>query len=541
MNRRTFINTTAAYGVSALLSRAAFAARFSPGYFRQHPFITAHPEAVFIKFTSIASMDDTAGRLAAGQSFLQDIFSPADTPDGSLTNKIVIKPNLTYTYGTGTSAVGSGIVTDRYFMEGFLTGLKGIGFDSGNLYLREGNMLADGYCAQDYSLTGYPEMAQRLGVNLADFPTRKIPLAASDSLQEGTEVIWKSCPQGVVLSRFGYIAPIHDPAFSLINIAKLKSHPMGMTLCSKNLQGSCVYPYIRFCNNFDEIQSYPAAVLADIQPDLRTRITAMHAAHVAAGIPRWDRPGQDFTCGLGMELWSQRTCDSLSVTKPAISIIEGIYGRNGNGFAGGPGSNGTPEDFLTNVIIFGANPVLVDIVGTWLAGHEPGNFGFFHIAMERGLTPTINPHTVPLYRWESNGPSLIELSSLQQTPLVTTYLRRDYSGQTEAEYHLVNEPYVYSAVINPKSTERPRISVLGNIRRSRGNAVVIEYTVSRPGPLRLEVFSAAGERIDVIAETYTLPGSHSVMWNYGVRPAGNYYCRLSGPGFTEAAPLMIGR
>ncbi len=38
---------------------------------------------------------------------------------------------------------------------------------------------------------------------------------------------------------------------------------------------------------------------------------------------------------------------------------------------------------------------------------------------------------------------LTQLTSFDRTPLRTMYLRRDYNGQAEPEWHLVDEPYEY--------------------------------------------------------------------------------------------------
>ena len=144
-----------------------------------------------------------------------------------------------------------------------------------------------------------------------------------------------------------------------------------------------------------------------------------------------------------MERWAQRTCDSLSVTNVGLSVIEGVYGRNGNGFMKGPGPDGNAEDFMTNIIIFGKDPFRVDIIGTWLAGHEPGNFGLFHIARERRLSTVVNPWEIPVYFWIKENPQPMSLSNFGRVPLRTTYLRRNYHGQMEAKYHMVDEPCTY--------------------------------------------------------------------------------------------------
>ncbi|MFL7871681.1 MAG: DUF362 domain-containing protein [Anaerolineales bacterium] len=415
-------------------------------FFSLHPFIEAHPEAVFIKRTDVPAKTDTQAKKSVGFEFAQEIFIYGSTGGLPLSRKIAIKANVTHTEGLGLTPDGMGIITDKYFTEGLIEGMKGLGFQSNQMYLREGNWLKDGYCSTDLMNTGYVEMAERTGIHSLYFSEgRRITDLTLENLQAGTEVVWKDCPNGVVFKRVGYMSPYNLTDSWLINISKFKTHYMGMTLCAKNLQGMCVSPHVRFCENDDAISQRPASILRDFQPDFAEHIAALYAQHLKAGIPRWDRPGTNFNGGYGVERWSQRTCDSLSVTDVGLNVIEGIYGRNGNGFMKGPGPEGKAEDFMTNILIFGKDPFRVDIIGTWLAGHEPGNFGFFHIAKERGLSNVVNPRDIPVYIWDKQDPQQTSLSNLERTPLVTSYLCKDYNGQNEALYHLVDEPFDYQS------------------------------------------------------------------------------------------------
>ena len=141
------------------------------------------------------------------------------------------------------------------------------------------------------------------------------------------------------------------------------------------------------------------------------------------GIPRWDRPGP--AGGLWMEQWCQRTIDSVSVTPTLFNVVEGIYTMDGDGFGLGPhaplGPQGaTCRAYLSNLALFGANPFLVDVIAHWIAGHEPGNFGLFHLARERGRLSTFNPRRIPLYLWEDGHAREIALDTIPRTPLVCT-------------------------------------------------------------------------------------------------------------------------
>ena len=155
-----------------------------------------------------------------------------------------------------------------------------------------------------------------------------------------------------------------------------------------------------------------------------------------------DRPGSEG--GIWQETWATRCLDNNSVSFAGLHIIEGIYGRDGN-FLVGPGPQDLATDYMTNYIIFGRNQFYVDIIGHWLGGHEPGNFGLFHMARERGMITTFNPMDIPVYEWDPvAGPVTANLTSFVRYPLLTYYLQRNYDGQTEPYWHLVNEHYSYN-------------------------------------------------------------------------------------------------
>jgi uncharacterized protein (DUF362 family) len=122
----------------------------------------------------------------------------------------------------------------------------------------------------------------------------------------------------------------------------------------------------------------------------------------------------------------------MSVLKTGLAMIEGIYGRSGNGFEIG-------EDYLTNMVMFSKDKFRLDLIGLYLGGHEPGNVHLYRIAKERGLTDTFNPWEVPVYEWVDGKAVPAKLTDFPRASLNTYYLQR--AG--EPEYHLVNEPFDY--------------------------------------------------------------------------------------------------
>jgi len=512
-------------------------------YFNLHPFVAAHPEAVFIKRTNVPVKTDDEAKQREGLALARELFVTQEARGIPLSSKIALKPNLT---GGSSHPDSMGMMTDAPFVEGVIEGMTGVGLSGDQFYLREGNVLADGYSPNGSFLSYYRPAVRRTGAHLTRFDSgRQMYEARLADLEEGSEVIWREAPDSVIFERIGYVAPVNAPDAWNVNIAKFKAHGMGLTLCCKNWQGTCVSPYIHFCESLSAlVRNRPAAFVADVNPEYIDNVTRLHEQHLEAGVPRWDRPGRDWNSGWGMEGWAQKTLDSLTVTPMNLSIIEGIYGRNGNGFSGGPGPGGKAQDFMSNVLIFGLNPVKVDIIGHWLGGHEPGNFGLFHAALDRGLTDRINPHQIPVYDWNAGVPQLGRLDEFERTPLLTYYLQRNYGGGNEPLYHMVDEPYEYPTVtaVVEEGQATPESYVLGqNYPNPFNAATLIEYRLPRAGEARLEVFNAWGQVVDVLVDGWHAPGSHVASWDVGQRASGTYFYRLVTPSFQQARKMVLVR
>ncbi len=513
-------------------------------FFQLHPFVAAHPEAVFIQRTRVPDKMADADKLRAGYQLAAELFVPSDTAGFARGSKIAIKPNLTCLGGAFTPE-RMGILTDAEFVEGFMGGMRdGIGLEAGQFYLREGNLLGDAYCPSNEALDWYGPMAQRFGAHLTDFDSgRLLADTRLADLQEGSEIIWRDVPNGVIFQRIGYVAPINAADAFNINIAKFKAHGMGITLTSKNWQGTNVHPYVHYCESLSRLtRGKPASFVADVHADFSDSVTALHGRHLEASVPRWDRPGTDWNSGWGMEGWAQKTLDNLSASSMDLAMVEGIYGRDGNWMDGPHG--GAAQDHMTNIVIFGRDPIKVDLVGHWLAGHEPGNFGLFHAAVTRGLSDTVNPHDVPVYAWEEGVPARRALDDFARTSLMTYYLRRDYAGQNEPHWHMVDEPYNYPVrtAVTEQAQAVPESHVLAQNYPNPFNATtLIEYRLPRADHARVEIFNARGQLVEVLRDGWHAGGAHVVSWDSGRRATGTYFYRFSTSGFQQSRKMLLVR
>jgi len=501
MDRRSFLKRSGGICFSTTLGNYGFGGPLdepSLDHIGLHPFIEAHPEAVFIRKTNLASKDDAGGKKKEAEELAGRIFTLKKGAGLPLSGKLAFKPNLTSSKGTGLTY---GIVTDPFVVEGLIEGIKKMPMDPRQIYIREG-------LSTEQPVTGFSDMARRSGVHYGDEDSR-IPTTLE-------------CPGGVVFRRTKYLGPFAHEDSQLINVAKFKTHSMGLTLCVKNLQGTNINPYIRFCGGLQNV------IAQDFQPDAQAHVDEIFTRHRKAGLPRWETDKAAW-----MEMWIQRTIDSYSLIKPKVllNVIEGVYAQNGDGFDGGPGKDGTPEIFMTNMLIFGKDAFRVDIIGHWIGGHEPGNFGLFHIGQERRVSNALNPRNIPVYIWEDSGPQLTPLDKVHRTPLATPYLPRN----EETKFHMCDQAFSYpsespSAHLSGQNQSALRTLGSGKPHRSSSSHVVMEFTLPKDGPVRLEISNVSGECLHRWQHDWLQKGIHMTEWNTRRISPGTYFGRLTSPG-----------
>jgi len=529
MKRRQFLKSTAAatgvagmvgQGCSSMKQAQAPVEHTGPG-FDVHPFVKSHPEAVFIKRTDVASKKDVDGLRSAGSAIARELIVKTQSGGWPFTAPVVMKPNWTCAHPRDGHSIfeALGINTDLHFVEGFFNALSEVG--PMKQYLRECA------CPKDWEAMGWPQMAERNGIDFRD-------LTSMDywELKKG-DLNFIEVPDGVVFKEIAFMSPINTPGAFFVNAPKFKAHGMGITGAVKNIQGTAGKRFHQMCTRYDKVRSYYGKRYEKFfRKNFEKRIEELYAKHRDMGIPRWDKPGGNG--GIWMEQWSQRVLDTNSVTAAAIHIMEGVYSQDGNGFGKGPheklGPYGvTSRDYMSNVIIFGLDQFRVDIVAHWLGGHEPGNFGLFHIANERGFTDVLDPFDIPVYEWKDGEAKLAKLDSFQRTPLVTYYLQRDYDGQKEPEFHLCDEPFDYSAwKAGARAADcTPSVRELGRDGRNR---VVMEMTVPKKESVWVDVLDSKGEVVWRLMAEDLEPGTHQVVWD-GFASPGLYNVYVKGMGW----------
>ncbi len=421
LSRRHFLQFGAA--AAASLPGLARAATTQPqAYFGLHSFIEKNPKAVFIRRTNVLDKMDSAAKLREGLTLARQIFVPMNRPGIPISHRVILKPNATGVYDKQRKPEENwGVGTDPQFYEGMVTGLQELGLKKFHF------IESTGY--DTWNIRGFNEINERLGIE-ANEPTRR-----PQHLRDGYETNWAKVPDPVVFSRIPHYAPVGEPDTWILDIAKWKAHSMCLTQSVKNLQGFVAHPFTNFCGGWKVVLGAEPVVKPDIHPRVEQVVNNCFDRHLKSYV-RYDAVGGSrrgtVITPIAQEIWAHKTCDNLSTLDVGLAMVEGICGRDGDGFNLG-------QDYLTNLVMFGKNPFRVDLIGLYLGGHEPGNVHLYRIAKERGLTDTFNPWDVPVYEWTDAGPVERKLTTFQRTPLRTIYLTR----KGEPDLHLVNDPFDY--------------------------------------------------------------------------------------------------
>ncbi|MEZ4388162.1 MAG: S8 family serine peptidase [Candidatus Krumholzibacteriia bacterium] len=88
----------------------------------------------------------------------------------------------------------------------------------------------------------------------------------------------------------------------------------------------------------------------------------------------------------------------------------------------------------------------------------------------------------------------------------------------------------------------PAVFALAHNRPNPFNpSTAIAFSLQTAGQARLEVFDAAGRRVDVLVDGPTAAGVHEVVWRPTQQPSGVYFARLSSGGRTAIQRMSLVR
>jgi len=67
----------------------------------------------------------------------------------------------------------------------------------------------------------------------------------------------------------------------------------------------------------------------------------------------------------------------------------------------------------------------------------------------------------------------------------------------------------------------------------------INFSIPKAGKVTVEVFNAAGQKVDTIVNSQMTAGSHSVNWNAAKFSAGVYFCTVKSGSFSKTVKMTF--
>ena len=182
---------------------------------------------MFIYRTDVKSKRDSDAIREAGYKLAKDLIVKSTTGGYPETTRVVIKPNWTTASPMDGNPVYEklGTNTDPNFIVGWVEGMREAG--PHKYYIRESGS------PHLWGDMGYYLFAERNDIDLRDMSSMDMW-----ELKRG-DLNFIEIPDGVVFRKAAYMAPVNEPDTFLVDIAKFKSHGMGITATIKNLQGLC--------------------------------------------------------------------------------------------------------------------------------------------------------------------------------------------------------------------------------------------------------------------------------------------------------------
>lgn len=296
-----------------------------------HPLLSK-PNAVFVMVAPLegeAEWDD----------FRQAAHQAMEQMQVRLENETaVLKPNVTSGEHFGPD---SGVITHPGFIEGLTGYLRGNG--AKRTIVVEDPRDTDDNNPRDWTFSGYGAMAERIGLPLFT-PTT-------------WSVVKRKVPKPVHFPTLKVSRQAIAPGNVLINVPKLKCHNLAITtLGMKNLMGLVNVFDRHYC--FQAYAQMPEAVRKETRPRPEWMTRELH------------------------ELWqtglAKRLADTAQVLQPALTIVEGVVGREGTGFNRG-------RNRTLGLVAAGINVVAVDAAVSWLVGFDPLRLVYLRLAAGMGL------------------------------------------------------------------------------------------------------------------------------------------------------------
>jgi flagellar hook assembly protein FlgD len=125
--------------------------------------------------------------------------------------------------------------------------------------------------------------------------------------------------------------------------------------------------------------------------------------------------------------------------------------------------------------------------------------------------------------------------------IYTTMNQADVAGISKGIWYIGHDSVkgTIGSQIGVKDSGPAAFSVAQNSPNPFNPSTTISFTLAKAGKTTVEVFNAAGQKVDTILNANLSAGSHSVTWNAVSRSAGVYFYTVKNGSFTKTMKMTL--
>ena len=150
--------------------------------------------------------------------------------------------------------------------------------------------------------------------------------------------------------------------------------------------------------------------------------------------------------------------------------------------------------------------------------------------------------------WSANGFGICTIANDQLKPMIVSngnagaiVVWQDYRSGNNYDIYMngFNTTGVYTAISNGVATNPTEYALLQNYPNPFNPVTVINYQLPKTGNVKLSVYDALGQEVNILVNESQFAGNHQIEWNASAKPSGIYFYRLEAGSFVSVRKMIL--
>jgi hypothetical protein len=150
--------------------------------------------------------------------------------------------------------------------------------------------------------------------------------------------------------------------------------------------------------------------------------------------------------------------------------------------------------------------------------------------------------------WSANGFGICTFGTDQLNPGIVSngnagaiVVWQDYRSGNNFDIYMngFNTSGIYSAIGNSGTTNSVEFTLSQNFPNPFNPVTVINYQLPKNSNVKLSVYDALGQEVNILVNETQVAGNHQIEWNASAYPSGVYFYRLEAGSFVSNKKMIL--